>query len=121
MCQHPGRKEFRLKKLCCLSVAFPGADTLLGPEMRSTGEVMSFGASFPEAFAKAQIAAGNPLPAGGSVLASLSDPDKREGMALLAQLYDMGFSICGDKRNSACAAGDGYSQHRSTQSRGRTS
>lgn len=72
---------------------FPGADTLLGPEMRSTGEVMSFGASFPEAFAKAQIAAGNPLPAGGSVLASLSDPDKREGMTLLAQLHDMGFSI----------------------------
>jgi carbamoyl-phosphate synthase large subunit len=72
---------------------FPGADTLLGPEMRSTGEVMSFGASFPEAFAKAQIAAGNPLPTGGTVLASLSDPDKREGTALLAQLHDMGFSI----------------------------
>jgi carbamoyl-phosphate synthase large subunit len=72
---------------------FPGADTLLGPEMRSTGEVMSFGTSFPEAFAKAQIAAGNPLPKEGAVLASLSDPDKREGTALLAQLNDMGFSI----------------------------
>jgi carbamoyl-phosphate synthase large subunit len=72
---------------------FPGADTLLGPEMRSTGEVMSFGASFPEAFAKAQIAAGNPLPASGAILASLADSDKREGIALLAQLNDMGFSI----------------------------
>ncbi|MDF1512401.1 MAG: carbamoyl-phosphate synthase large subunit [Anaerolineae bacterium] len=76
---------------------FPGADTLLGPEMRSTGEVMSFGASFPEAFAKAQIAAGNPLPASGSVLASLNDPDKREGTALLAQLNDMDFKIVATK------------------------
>ena len=72
---------------------FPGCDVLLGPEMRSTGEVMSFGASFPEAFAKAQIAAGNPLPTSGTVLASLTDADKREGIALLGQLADMGFDI----------------------------
>jgi len=61
--------------------------------MRSTGEVMSFGASFPEAFAKSQIAAGNPLPTSGAVLASLTDADKREGIALIGQLYDMGFTI----------------------------
>jgi carbamoyl-phosphate synthase large subunit len=72
---------------------FEGADILLGPEMRSTGEVMSFGASFPESFAKAQIAAGNPLPTSGTVLVSLADPDKREGTALVAQLTEMGFSI----------------------------
>ncbi len=72
---------------------FPGSDVLLGPEMRSTGEVMSFGAGFPEAFAKSQIAAGNPLPTAGAVLASLTDADKREGIALIGQLHDMGFAI----------------------------
>jgi carbamoyl-phosphate synthase large subunit len=72
---------------------FPGSDILLGPEMRSTGEVMSFGTSFPEAFAKAQIAAGNPLPVEGRVLVSLADCDKREGVSLITQLCDMGFDI----------------------------
>ncbi|MGC9522102.1 MAG: carbamoyl-phosphate synthase large subunit [Anaerolineae bacterium] len=72
---------------------FQGTDVLLGPEMRSTGEVMSFGESFPEAFAKAQIAAGNPLPTTGTVLMSLADPDKREGVSLAAQLSDLGFEM----------------------------
>ena len=72
---------------------FPGSDVLLGPEMHSTGEVMSFGKSFPEAFAKAEIAAGNPLPTSGSALVSLADADKREGTALVAQLHDMGFEV----------------------------
>ena len=72
---------------------FQGSDVLLGPEMRSTGEVMSFGQSFPEAFAKAQMAACNPLPTSGKVLVSLADPDKREGISLVAQLSDMGFEI----------------------------
>jgi len=72
---------------------FPGTDARLGPEMRSTGEVMSFGASFPESFAKAQIAAGNPLPIQGTVLVTLADPDKRQGVPLVAQLSDQGFEI----------------------------
>jgi carbamoyl-phosphate synthase large subunit len=72
---------------------FPGADVLLGPEMRSTGEVMSFGQNFPESFAKAQIAAGNPLPTAGTVLLSLADRDKRDGTPLITQLCDMGFDI----------------------------
>jgi carbamoyl-phosphate synthase large subunit len=72
---------------------FPGTDARLGPEMRSTGEVMSFGASFPESFAKAEIAAGNPLPTQGTVLVTLADPDKRQGTPLVAQLSDMGFAI----------------------------
>jgi len=72
---------------------FPGSDVLLGPEMRSTGEVMSFGRNFPEAFAKAQIAASNPLPTAGTVLVSLADRDKREGTSLVSQLYDWGFDI----------------------------
>jgi carbamoyl-phosphate synthase large subunit len=72
---------------------FPGSDVLLGPEMRSTGEVMSFAQGFPEAFAKAQTAAGNPLPTSGTVLVSLADPDKREGISLIAQLADLGFDV----------------------------
>jgi carbamoyl-phosphate synthase large subunit len=72
---------------------FEGADVLLGPEMRSTGEVMSFGQSFPEAFAKAQIAASNPLPTQGTALISLADADKREGILLVTQLADLGFEI----------------------------
>jgi carbamoyl-phosphate synthase large subunit len=72
---------------------FTGSDVLLGPEMRSTGEVMSFGKNFAEAFAKAQIAAGNPLPTKGTVLVSLADPDKRDGTSLVSQLYDWGFDI----------------------------
>jgi len=72
---------------------FPGSDVLLGPEMRSTGEVMSFAADYPTAFAKAQVAAGNPLPTEGTVLVSLADTDKREGSALVSQLAYMGFSI----------------------------
>ena len=72
---------------------FEGADVLLGPEMRSTGEVMSSGRNLPEAFAKAQIAASNPLPTSGTVLVSLSDRDKREGVSLIAQLSDLGFSV----------------------------
>jgi carbamoyl-phosphate synthase large subunit len=72
---------------------FRGCDVLLGPEMRSTGEVMGFGTIFPKAFAKAQIAAGNTLPVQGTALVSLADPDKREGVGLVAQLHDLGFEI----------------------------
>jgi carbamoyl-phosphate synthase large subunit len=61
--------------------------------MRSTGEVMSFASDYPTAFAKAQVAAGNPLPTEGTVLVSLADSDKREGSALVSQLAYMGFSI----------------------------
>jgi carbamoyl-phosphate synthase large subunit len=68
--------------------------------MRSTGEVMSFGENFPQAFAKAQIAAGNPLPTAGTVLVSLADMDKREGVALVGQLYDKGFNVVATRGTS---------------------
>src|SRR5437588_7049907 len=55
---------------------FPGVDPALGPEMRSTGEVMGVGENFGEAFAKAQLSAGTPLPAKGSVFISVNDRDK---------------------------------------------
>ena len=72
---------------------FPGVDTVLGPEMRSTGEVMGVGESFGIAFAKAQLAAGTKLPDGGQVFMSLADRDKVQGLELARQLDDLGFNI----------------------------
>jgi carbamoyl-phosphate synthase large subunit len=72
---------------------FPGVDTVLGPEMKSTGEVMGSAETFGEAFAKAQIAAGQTLPTGGTVFISVTDRDK-EGAAGLAKLFvDLGFKL----------------------------
>ncbi len=72
---------------------FPGMDTLLGPEMRSTGEVMGIDATFGLAFAKSQIAAGNRLPAAGTVFLSLADRDKEAGIDVARALVELGFSI----------------------------
>jgi len=72
---------------------FPGVDTVLGPEMRSTGEVMGVADNFGEAFAKAQIAAGQKLPTQGSVFISVTDHDK-SGVAEVARRFvDMGFKL----------------------------
>ncbi|MCD6463421.1 MAG: carbamoyl-phosphate synthase large subunit, partial [Thermotogae bacterium] len=89
----PWPEKYSVKEVVIPFERFPGADVLLGPEMRSTGEVMGIGADFPEAFAKAQIAAGNPLPRGGAILVSLADKDKREGVSIVAHLHDLGFDI----------------------------
>ncbi len=72
---------------------FPGVDTVLGPEMRSTGEVMGIGESFGIAFAKAQLAAGTRLPDEGQVFMSLADRDKVQGLDLARLLSDLGFTI----------------------------
>ena len=72
---------------------FPGVDTLLGPEMKSTGEVMGIWADFGGAFAKAQIAAGNKLPLGGCVFISVRDEDKPSILPVAAELYRLGFKI----------------------------
>ena len=72
---------------------FSKADTILGPEMRSTGEVMGVDDSFPRAFAKAQIAAGNALPLRGRVFISVRDEDKAGVVELGARLVKLGFEI----------------------------
>ncbi len=69
---------------------FPGVDTLLGPEMRSTGEVMGIGATFGLAFAKSQIAAGNRLPTSGTVFFSLADRDKAAGLEAAREFAALG-------------------------------
>jgi carbamoyl-phosphate synthase large subunit len=72
---------------------FPDADALLGPEMRSTGEVMGIDLTPGLAFAKSQIAANEPLPVEGTVLLSLADRDKEAGVAAARLLAELGFSI----------------------------
>jgi len=72
---------------------FPGVDTLLGPEMRSTGEVMGIASSFGVAFAKSQIAAGNRLPDQGTVFFSLADRDKEAGSEVARSFCELGFSL----------------------------
>jgi len=78
-------------------IKFPGVDILLGPEMRSTGEVMGIDASMGLAYAKSQVAAGNCVPMGGTVFISLNDRDKDKMGTLGAQLADLGFRIVATK------------------------
>ena len=72
---------------------FEGSDALLGPEMRSTGEVMGIARDFPTAFAKAQAAAGVPLPSGGTAFITVTDSDKAGAFAVAQLLHDSGFRI----------------------------
>jgi carbamoyl-phosphate synthase large subunit len=72
---------------------FPGADIILGPEMKSTGEVMGIDEDFGRAFAKSQLAAGQVLPATGTVFVSVKDSDKPKVSASVRRLYKMGFHI----------------------------
>ncbi|HTM23307.1 MAG TPA: carbamoyl-phosphate synthase large subunit [Kofleriaceae bacterium] len=74
-------------------VKFEGVDPILGPEMRSTGEVMGIDMSFAQAFAKAQLAAGTDLPDGGQAFLSLRDPDKPAGADIARLLLDLGFTL----------------------------
>ncbi len=72
---------------------FPGVDTLLGPEMKSTGEVMGIDQSFGLAFAKSQLAAGVDLPLTGTVFISVKDQDKKMILSTAQKLYNLGFKI----------------------------
>jgi carbamoyl-phosphate synthase large subunit len=80
---------------------FPGVDTLLGPEMKSTGEVMGIDESFGLAFAKAQLAAGQRLPLSGTVFISLKDEDKMNLLNTVFLLDDLGFKIVATRGTSA--------------------
>src|SRR3954453_17267825 len=72
---------------------FPRANALLGPEMKSTGEVMGVAADYPSAFGKAQAAAGAELPTGGTVFITVTDGDKPAATQLAASLHDLGFKV----------------------------
>ncbi|WP_425049284.1 carbamoyl-phosphate synthase large subunit [Psychromarinibacter sp. S121] len=90
----PNMPWFSVKEAVMPFARFPGVDTLLGPEMRSTGEVMGWDRSFPQAFYKAQLGAGTVLPEGGTVFLSIKDEDKSPELIETAQiLADLGFDI----------------------------
>ncbi len=73
---------------------FPGVDPILGPEMKSTGEVMGLGESFAEAFSKAARGAGEVFPTEGRAFISVRDPDKAGAVAVAKQLLELGFELC---------------------------
>ncbi len=91
------RKHFAVKEAIFPFLKFPGTDTLLGPEMLSTGEVMGISYDFGTAFAKSQLAVGNDLPIGGKVLMSVRDQDKARAVAVAGKLHAMGFKIVATK------------------------
>ena len=80
---------------------FPGVDPILGPEMKSTGEVMGAGTSFGEAYGKAQIAADDKIPASGRVFLSVRDADKAQLPALAADLIALGFKVVATRGSAA--------------------
>ena len=91
------RSHFAVKEAVFPFLKFPGIDTLLGPEMLSTGEVMGISDDFGIAFAKSQIAAGNTLPASGNVFLSVKDADKPRAVEVARRLHAMGFKIIATK------------------------
>jgi carbamoyl-phosphate synthase large subunit len=88
-----GGAQIAVKEAVLPFSRFPDVDTVLGPEMRSTGEVMGIDSTFGLAFAKSQIAAGNRLPESGTVFLSLADRDKDAGLAVAIRFIEMGFTL----------------------------
>jgi carbamoyl-phosphate synthase large subunit len=80
---------------------FPGVDPALGPEMRSTGEVMGVGDSFGEAFAKAQLSAGSPIPDSGMVFISVNDRDKPGVVEVAKKFAEFGFQLAATRGTAA--------------------
>jgi len=99
---------FSVKEAVLPFARFPGVDTLLGPEMRSTGEVMGWDRSFARAFLKAQLGAGVTLPEAGTVFISIKDADKTPELIETARtLADLGFSLLATRGTAAFLAADG--------------
>jgi carbamoyl-phosphate synthase large subunit len=92
---------FSVKEAVFPFVKFPGVDTILGPEMKSTGEVMGVGKSFGEAFVKSQLGAGMKLPRGGTVFLSVKQSDKPRAVEVARSLAGMKFSIVATKGTAA--------------------
>jgi len=87
---------------------FPGSDIILGPEMRSTGEVMGIGKTFPEAFGKSLIAAGVKLPKGGSAFLSVKNADKKELVAIAQELTSLGFRLTATRGTADYLSENGF-------------
>jgi carbamoyl-phosphate synthase large subunit len=92
---------FSVKEAVFPFARFPGVDTILGPEMKSTGEVMGVGESFGEAFVKSQLAAGVKLPEGGRAFISVRDGDKHAAVQVARDLVELGFSVIATRGTAA--------------------
>jgi carbamoyl-phosphate synthase large subunit len=106
---------FSVKEAVFPFVKFPGVDTILGPEMKSTGEVMGVGKTFGEAFVKSQLGAGTKLPrpgkaangASGKVFLTVKDSDKPRAVEIACQLVDMGFELVATRGTAAAISAAG--------------
>jgi carbamoyl-phosphate synthase large subunit len=98
---------FSVKEAVFPFVKFPGVDPLLGPEMKSTGEVMGVGRSFGEAFAKAQLGAGEDLPRSGRVFISVRNADKDDAVQVATELSRLGFTIVATRGTAAAISSAG--------------
>ena len=98
---------FSVKEAVFPFAKFPGVDTILGPEMKSTGEVMGVGLTFGEAFVKSQLAAGVRLPAGGRAFVSVRDGDKLAAVGVARDLADLGFTIIATRGTAAVLTAHG--------------
>jgi carbamoyl-phosphate synthase large subunit len=98
---------FSVKEAVFPFIKFPGVDTILGPEMKSTGEVMGVGDTFAEAFVKSQLAAGVKLPAKGNVFISLKNSDKPRAIEIARILVDVGFTLVATRGTAAALAAAG--------------
>ena len=104
----PDMPWFSVKEAVMPFARFPGIDTLLGPEMRSTGEVMGWDVSFHRAFLKAQMGAGQDLPSGGTAFLSIKEADKSPMLVEAAKaLKDLGFDILATRGTAAFLAQNG--------------
>jgi carbamoyl-phosphate synthase large subunit len=92
---------FSVKEAVFPFVKFPGVDTILGPEMKSTGEVMGVGKTFGEAFVKSQLGAGTHLPKSGRVFLTVKNNDKQRAVAVARALVDMQFDLVATKGTAA--------------------
>ncbi len=104
----PNMPWFSVKEAVLPFARFPGVDTLLGPEMRSTGEVMGWDRDFPRAFLKAQMGAGTMLPRSGTAFVSIKDMDKTDDMLAAAHiLIDQSFTIVATRGTAAWLVDNG--------------
>jgi carbamoyl-phosphate synthase large subunit len=110
-------KYFSVKESVFPFIKFPGADPILGPEMKSTGEVMGVGRSFGEAYAKAQLASGVVLPRQGVALLSVRDRDKDGAVELAKILVEQGFDIVATHGSAQHLAAAGVSCRRANKVR----
>jgi carbamoyl-phosphate synthase large subunit len=92
---------FSVKEAVFPFIKFPGVDTILGPEMKSTGEVMGVGNSFGEAFVKSQLGAGVKMPTGGKAFISVRNSDKPAAVHVARELADLGFSLVATRGTAA--------------------